>query len=53
MEEGLAIVSGIIPELVAPCSIRKQSEQAKRDKPISIILPWPLQQLLPPGPEPF
>ena len=39
--------------LVVLGSIRKQSEQAMGSKPVSSISPWPLHQLLPPGPALF
>jgi hypothetical protein len=40
------------PGLVVLDSIRKQAKQAKRSKSVSISPPWPLHQLLPPGPYP-
>jgi hypothetical protein len=39
-------VGGTIPGLVVLGSIRKCAEQARGSTPVSIILPWPLQQLL-------
>jgi hypothetical protein len=36
-------------QLVVLGPVRKQAEQARRSKPVSSILPWPLHQLLPPG----
>jgi hypothetical protein len=45
---GGALVDGAIPGLVVLGSIRKQIEQARRSKPVSSILPWPLHQLLVP-----
>jgi hypothetical protein len=41
-----AIVGGAILRLVVLGSIRKQTEQAVRSKPVSHIPPWPLHQLL-------
>jgi hypothetical protein len=44
------IVGGASPKLVVLGSVRKQAEQARGSKPVSSIPPWPLHQLLPPGP---
>jgi hypothetical protein len=41
-----SIVGGIIPRLVVLGSISKQAEQARENKPVSNIPPWPLHQLL-------
>jgi hypothetical protein len=46
-------VGGSIPGLVVLGSIRKQAEQARENKPVSKIAPWPLQQLLLPDPLEF
>jgi hypothetical protein len=43
---GVSIVGGAIHGLVVLGSIREQVEQARRSKPVSNILPWPLHQLL-------
>jgi hypothetical protein len=40
------LVGGAIPGLVVLGSIREQAEQARGDKPVSNIPPWPLHQLL-------
>ena len=40
------IVGGAIPGLVVLGSIRKQAEQARGNKPVKNIPPWPLHQLL-------
>jgi hypothetical protein len=40
------LVGGTIPGLVVLGSIREQAEQARRDKPVKNITPWPLHQLL-------
>jgi hypothetical protein len=42
-------VGETIPGLVILSSIRKQNEQAMKSKPVSINLPWPPHQPLPPG----
>ena len=39
-------MGGAIPGLVDLGSIRKQAEQARGNKPVSKIPPWPLHQLL-------
>jgi hypothetical protein len=39
-------VGGAIPGLVALGSIREQAEQARGNKSVSNIPPWPLHQLL-------
>jgi hypothetical protein len=39
-------VGGAIPGMVVLGSIRKQVEHARGSKPINIIPPWPLHQLL-------
>ena len=43
---GGPLVGGAIPGLVVLGSIRKQTEQARVSKPVKIISPWPLHQLL-------
>jgi hypothetical protein len=40
------LVGDAIPGLGVLGSIRKQAEQARGNKPVSNILPWPLHQLL-------
>jgi hypothetical protein len=40
------LVGGTIPGLVILGSLREQAEQARGSKPVSIIPPWPLHQLL-------
>ena len=40
----------VIPGLVVLGSIRMQVEQAMGSKTVSNTPPWPLHQLLPPGP---
>ena len=42
------MVSSAIPGLVILGTIRKQSEQAMKNKPVSSTNPWHLYQLLPP-----
>jgi hypothetical protein len=44
------MVGGAIPGLVALASIRKQTQQAIMVKPVASTSPWPLYQLLSPGP---
>jgi hypothetical protein len=39
-------VSGTISDLVVFGSIREQAEQARGNKPVRNIPPWPLHQLL-------
>jgi hypothetical protein len=39
-------VGGAIPGLVVLSSIKKQAEQARGNKPVSNIFPWPVHQLL-------
>ena len=46
IKQGGPIVGGAIPGLVVLDSIRKQVEQARGNKPVSNIPPWPLHQLL-------
>jgi hypothetical protein len=43
---GGPLVGGAIPGMVVLGSIRKQAEQARGNKPVSNIPPWPLHQLL-------
>jgi hypothetical protein len=43
-------VGGAIPRLVVLSPIRKQAEQAMRNKPLSSPLLWPSSQFLPPVP---
>jgi hypothetical protein len=43
---GGPIVGGTIPGLVVLYSIREQAEQARVNKPVRNIPPWPLHQLL-------
>ena len=40
------IKGGAIPGLVVLGSIREQAEQARGNKPVSNIPPWPLHQVL-------
>jgi hypothetical protein len=40
------LVGGSISGLVVLGSIREQTEQARRGKPVKNIPPWPLNQLL-------
>jgi hypothetical protein len=42
----LPLVGGTISALVVLSSIREQTEQAKRSKPVKNIPPWLLHQLL-------
>jgi hypothetical protein len=46
IKEGGPIVGGAIPEQIVLDSTREQAEQARGNKPVSSILPWPLHQLL-------
>jgi hypothetical protein len=46
IKRGGPIVGDAIPGLVVLSSIRKQAEQARANKPVSNISPWPLYQLL-------
>ena len=46
INQGGPILGGAIPGLVVLGSIRKQAEQARGSKPVSIIPPWPLHQPL-------
>jgi hypothetical protein len=46
------MVGGAIPGLVVLDTIRKQTEQAMRSKPVSSTPPWSPHQLLPQGPCP-
>ena len=39
-------MGGAIPGLVVLGSIREQAEQGRGNKPVRIIPPWPLHQLL-------
>jgi len=50
MGKGQPAGGGAIPGLMVLGSIRRQTKQAVRSKPVSSTLPWPLHQLLPPGP---
>jgi hypothetical protein len=43
---GGPLVGGAISGMVVLVLERKQAEQARRSKPVSNILPWPLHQLL-------
>jgi hypothetical protein len=43
---GGPLVGGAIPGLVVLGSIREQAEQARGNKPVTHIPPWPLHQLL-------
>jgi hypothetical protein len=40
------LVGSTISRLVVLGSVRKQAEQARGDKPVKNIPPWPLRQLL-------
>jgi hypothetical protein len=46
------MVGDVIPGLVVLGSIGKPADQARRSKLVSSTPPWPLYQLLPPGPCP-
>jgi hypothetical protein len=46
IKEGEPLVGGTISRLVVLGSIRKQAEQARGRKPVRLIPPWPLHQLL-------
>jgi hypothetical protein len=43
------LVGGTIPGLVVLSSIREQAQQARGNKPVKNIPPWPLHQLLLPA----
>jgi hypothetical protein len=46
MGKAQAIVGGAIPGLKVLGSVRKQAEQAMRNKPVDSILAWLLHRLL-------
>jgi hypothetical protein len=46
IKEGGLLVGGTIPGLTVLGSIREQAEQARENKSVRSIPPWPLHQLL-------